>query len=361
MAIDRFPLINSTEHFMNPGIAQSGADIVRPAQKSRPSFIGHSIFHEPWWLDIATSGNWHLVKVVENNEVIGEMPYTLVKKGFWKVSEMPPLTRCLGPVIRSSTGHAEDEWRHRFNVCDKLIRQLPGCDLFEQLLDPDVSEAEAIAFTFNRFTVLVNFTLRIFPQQTEPEVWARMRANTRNVIRRASEQLSVKEILDADEFVRFYDANLAARQQRNIYGSAVMRALLAQAVGRDAGKMLGCYSKDGVLQAEIAVVFDDTALYYLLCSRRQDTHGGAVSLLIWSAIRLAHERQLVFDFDGVSSQGILTFLSGFGGKLVRRFEIRRLQPGYATFRRLYRNTQSMVETAANRLQRAKGAGAAPEN
>ncbi|WP_429250818.1 GNAT family N-acetyltransferase [Paraburkholderia sp. GAS333] len=286
--------------------------------------------------------------------MIGEMPYLLVTKGVWKVSEMPMLTRCLGPVIRSSGGNADDEWRHRFNVCDKLVKQLPPSAFFEQQMDPRVSEAEAIAFAFNQFKVSVNFTLKIFPEQAEQDTWTHMRPNTRNVIRRASEQLSVQEIRCAKDFVRFYDANLGVRQQRNMYGSSMMEGLLAEVIKRDAGKLLGCYGKDGQLQAAVAVVADNTALYYFLSSRKQDAHGGAVSLLIWTAIRLAHERQLVFDFDGISNQGILMFLSGFGGKLVRRFEIRRMRSDYSAFRKIHRNIKATVESAGNLLQRVKG-------
>ncbi|SMG44096.1 GNAT family N-acetyltransferase [Paraburkholderia susongensis] len=353
MAIDLFPLSNSTGHFINfRGVAnESGAP--PPVSEVRPGLTRCSIFHEPWWLNAVTGGDWHLAKVVEKNEVLGEMPYTLVRKGFWNVSEMPLLTRCLGPVIRSTTGSADEQWRHRFNVCNKLIQQLPACALFEQLMDPSMSEAEAIAFTFSRFKVFANFTLRISPQQTEADTWAHMRPNTRNVIRRASEQLTVKEILSADEFVRFYDANLAARQQRNMYGSSLMRTLLGEVMERRAGKLLGCYDKDGTLQAAITVVSDNTALYYFLSSRKRDSHSGAISVLIWTAIRLAHERKLVFDFDGIASLSILMFLSGFGGTLVRRFEIRRMRSDYAAFRKLHRSTQAIIESAGHRLHRAK--------
>lgn len=358
MKIDLFPLSNSTGHFINIKSAAGEESVARPALEARPGLIERSIFHEPWWLNATTAGDWHLAKVVENDEVIGEMPYLLVKKGFWKVSEMPLLTRCLGPVIKSSGGNPDDEWRHRFNVCNKLIQQLPAAAFFEQQMDPRVSEAEAIAFAFNHYKVSVNFTLKIFPEQTEPDTWAHMRANTRNVIRRASEQLTVKEISCANEFVRFYDANLGMRQQRNIYGSAMMKALLGEVVERDAGKLLGCYGKDGALQAAIGVVSDNTALYYFLSSRKHDAHSGAVSLLLWTAIRLARERQLVFDFDGVANQGILMFLSGFGGKLIRRFEVRRMRNDYVTFRKLHRSIQTAVESTGYLLQRAKG-GARP--
>jgi hypothetical protein len=56
-------------------------------------------------------------------------------------------------------------------------------------------------------------------------------------------------------------------------------------------------------------------MYYLLSTRANDLgDNGSVSLLIWSAIKRAHERGLMFDFDGVSTSGTARFFSGFGGR-----------------------------------------------
>ena len=35
-----------------------------------------TIFHESWWLDIATEGRYEVVEVTQNGEVLGRLPYS---------------------------------------------------------------------------------------------------------------------------------------------------------------------------------------------------------------------------------------------------------------------------------------------
>jgi hypothetical protein len=311
-----------------------------------------SVFHQPWWLDATTGGNWDLAVVKNGDEVIGEMPYMLERKGIWLVSTLPPLTRTLGPVIKPKRkGAGEPEWCHRMNITSELMSQIPECAHFYQLMDTRMSEAEAIAFSLHGFDVSVAYTMEMADGRSESDIWNGLRRNTRNWVRRAAEQLTVQEISGADAFVDFYDANLAARKRNNVYGSSIMRRLLVEVVHRKAGTLLGAYAEDGSLVAEAALVWDNRAVYYLLSSRRANAHSGAISLLIWNGMRAARERNLIFDFDGISTAGILEFLAGFGGHLVQRFEVERMRTDYGVLRTILRGTRMTSKTASQRLRR----------
>src|SRR5262249_53292068 len=65
--------------------------------------------------------------------------------------------------------------------------------------------------------------------------------------------------------------------------------------------------------------------YYFLSSRNRDhAHLGAVSLLLWTGIKLAHLRGLWLDFDGgLIKHSRYKFLVAFGGKAANRFEVMR--------------------------------------
>jgi hypothetical protein len=317
-----------------------------------PGLTERSVFHQPWWLDATTDGHWDLAVVKSGDEVIGEMPYMIQKKGIWRVSELPPLTRTLGPIIKPRRkGMTEPEWCHRMNVASELTSQLPNCAHFHQLMDTRMSEAEAIAFSLHGFDVSVSYTLQMASDMDEDAVWKGLRRNTRNWVRRATEQLTVQELSGADAFVDFYDANLAVRKRNNVYGSSIMRRLLTEVVRRKAGVLLGAYAEDGSLVAETTIVWDNRAVYYLLSSRLSNAHGGAISLLIWHAMRIARERKLVFDFDGISTAGILDFLAGFGGHLVQRFEVEYMRTDYGVLRTMLRGTRMASKTASLRLRR----------
>jgi hypothetical protein len=300
-----------------------------------PMYAGlteRSVFHEPWWLDITTGGHWELAVVKNGDEIIAEMPYAHQRKGIWQISTQPPLTRTLGPVIKPAKTPSDQEWRRRIGIASELIAQLPPCALIQQTLDRRI--AEAVAFALQGFTVTTAFTLQIEPGLTEESVWKDMRANTRNLIRRAAEQLTANELTNVDEFVNFYDANLAQRKRANVYGSGLMRNLIAEIVKRKAGVVIGAYDRDGSLAAAIVLVWDNTTMYYLLSTRKEQAHNGAIGMLLWIAIRLARERNLVFDFDGIPNLQIMTFLSGFGGTPAQRLIVEKVRGDYAAVRYL---------------------------
>ena len=293
-----------------------------------------SIFHERWWLDIATQGEWKLAVVKQNDEVIGEMPYAMQRTRLWRVSHLPPLTRTLGPVIKSVTGSEARQLHHELDVTGKLIEQLPDCDSFFQVLDPRIDDA--LAFALHGFTVSARYTFRIDRQTTADEAWTRLNSKTRNVIRSASRELTIVPELTPDEFIAFYDANLAARSRTNAYGDAVMRDLVNAFVEHKAGMLLGAYGQGGKLVAAVGLVWDHQAMYYLLSSRAQDAHSGSISLLLWTGIGRALERKLTFDFDGFSSPSTFSFLNGFGATLTQRLGVERHGTVYLLMRTLKR-------------------------
>ena len=312
---------------MRTDVSNASTTVIHAA---RAGLNERSIFHEPWWLDIATGGNWKLASVHERGQLIAEMPYTVTRKGIWRLSTLPPLTRTLGPVIPAAKGTSDDDWRHCFGATQALVEQLPECALFHQRFDPHVSDA--MGFALLGFEVAVSYTMRIEPGRAEPEVWAGLRPNTRNLIRRAGEQHTVRQITDANLFVSFYDANLTRRNRDNVYGTHVMRQLVDAFISRGSGMVLGAYQADGSLCSAIAVIWDKHTMYYLLSSRKEEAHGGVIGLLLWNAMRNAREKNLTFDFDGISNVGILKFLSGFGGALVPRLEVERVRADYAAMR-----------------------------
>ncbi|HKR42070.1 MAG TPA: GNAT family N-acetyltransferase [Paraburkholderia sp.] len=293
-----------------------------------------SIFHERWWLDIATQGDWKLAVVKQDDEVIGEMPYAMQRTRLWRVSHLPPLTRTLGPVIKSVTGSEARQLHHELDVTGKLIEQLPDCDSFFQVLDPRIHDA--LAFALHGFTVSARYTFRIDRNTTADEAWKRLNSKTRNVIRSASRELNVVPDITPGEFIAFYEANLAARSRTNAYGDAVMRELVDTFVERKAGMLLGAYGQGGKLVAAVGLVWDHQAMYYLLSSRAQDAHSGSISLLLWTGIGRALERRLTFDFDGFSSPSTFSFLNGFGATLTQRLGVERHGTVYLLMRTLKR-------------------------
>jgi hypothetical protein len=92
--------------------------------------------------------------------------------------------------------------------------------------------------------------------------------------------------------------------------------------------MLAAHDAAGGETAAIFYVWDTDAAYYLLSTRREDAHNGAVSLLLWHALRDIAARGLVFDFEGVISSGSALFFTGFGGEVAPRYVVSRHTLGH---------------------------------
>ena len=85
-------------------------------------------------------------------------------------------------------------------------------------------------------------------------------------------------------------------------------------------------------------------MYYLLSSRSAHADNGAVSLLVWHAIKLAAAKNLVFDFDNVGEPSSRLFFSGFGGTVHPRFNVAWQSHAYRSSR--------WLELAAGQVGRA---------
>ena len=290
-----------------------------------PVETAFSIYHEHWWLDVVTDGNWGEAVITENGVVVGCMPYVVERKLGFRVSRLPSLVRTLGPVISPLADETGPQLLRRVDIATALINKLPRFELFDQMFDPRIEDAAM--FALQGFSVGHGYTMQLPQGRTEDEIWDGVTFKTRNHIRKAAKTLEVATLLEPDEFCRFYNQNLGAKP--NHHGVARMRRLVDEILARDAGTLMGSRTADGTLTAAVCIVWDRAAARYLLATRRVDiSGGGATMLLIWEAIRLACRRGIGFDFDGVNSPAMLEFLAAFGGDLAPRLRVRRASRPY---------------------------------
>jgi hypothetical protein len=308
-----------------PNGAPSGSSAEYPARigLDLPAGPAFSVFHEPWWLDIATDKQWGEAIVRENGAVIGRWPYPIGTKFGLPTSTLPTLIRTLGPAIAPLPGKPARAYRRRHKIVNLLIDQLPRAAYFEQLFDPRITDGAA--FAHRGFGVGVTYTFRIEAGQPIETTWHNMLDKTRNAIRKAETAMRV-ETIDPDEFCRFYNEMLGAAE--NMHGAERMRALVAACVDRG-GTIIGARDPQGALVAATTFVSDCSTMYFLLSARdARASASTALSLVIWRGMRLACERGLAFDLDGVNSPGMLLFLSGFGATLTQRLRVRRMKGAY---------------------------------
>jgi hypothetical protein len=290
--------------------------------------IANSIFHEPWWLSAVTNGEWEEVTVEQGGKIVGRLPYMPTQRGPFQLSRMPPFTHLLGPVINTGVGKPQTRLAHRLSIARALIDKLPSFIHFEQEFDPAADDglamADGLAFQDRGFAVAHHYTFEIDCRKDLEHLWNAMHFKARQHIRRAEKKYVTRSVDDPAAFIETYLRNIEARGQINTLEFEHFPALFAACRSRQCGDILAAFAEDGSAVAMVYLVWNRTTMYYLLSTRRPDpADSGSTNMLLWSAIKHAHERGLIFDLDGVYSSGAARFLSGYGGQIKSRLSVRR--------------------------------------
>lgn len=300
-----------------------------------------SIFHENWWLSTATAGRFQETVVMQDNNIVGRLPFVEKKKGPFHVLRMPPFTHMLGPAVDAGEGKPQTQIIRRLSVTRSLIEQLPPYSYFHQALDPSLDNglalADGLAFQDREFAVSPQYTFAVDCRRSVDELWTALYLKTRQHVRRAEKAYSVRTVEDPNLFVQFYLKNIKTRGRANYLDFTNFPALFSECRARECGRILGAFDHLDAPIAMTYLVWGHGTMYYLLSTRSFDTPDqGAMSLLIWSAMKEARELALVLDLDGVYSSGTARFLSNFGGQIKQRLIINRSRMPYRALQSLSR-------------------------
>ncbi len=304
------------------------SDLPKPKRIRFPKVAGDAtIYHEEWWLNAATNHCWDRVQIEEAGRTVAWMPYALRRRLCFDEIVMPMSTHLLGPVIDRVSASASTVTRREVSLTSELISKLPKTQRFSQIFHAGVSNV--MAFQAAGFDAYVQHSFIVNPL-AEDQLWKNMRDKTRNVIRQSERQRGTEILTDPGEFVSAYGRNLAKRRLATLMDLGRMEVLLQECVVRNRGLMVGLRGKGGNLAAAIAIIWDEHAVYYNLSTRDPDmSDSGAISHLIWFAIKYAARLGKTFDFDGVARMSSAKLFMGFGGRVVSRLGVERNSAFYS--------------------------------
>jgi hypothetical protein len=222
---------------------------------------------------------------------------------------------------------------NRLSTVRSLIDQLPPFDFFKQAIDPSIDDGlaliDGLAFQDRGFNVGHQYTFEVDCRTGPEALLAGMHFKVRQHIRRAEENCTVETVDDPQRFVRFYIDNLRRTNRVSYMEFDRFPSVFSECQARNCGVILAAIQPGGVAVAMTFLVWKSPKMYYLMSSRASDAQdSGSVSLLIWTAMKRAHELGLVFDLDGVTTTGTARFLSGFGGSIRTRLVITAGRPVY---------------------------------
>jgi lipid II:glycine glycyltransferase (peptidoglycan interpeptide bridge formation enzyme) len=254
---------------------------------------------------------------------------------------MPAFTHLLGPVVDGGAGKPQTRLQRRLSITRSLIDQLPRHSHFYQHLDPSLDGglaiADGLAFQERRFEVAPQYTFEVDCRKDVNDLFAALYLKTRQHIRRAEKEYSIRTLDNPKVFVDFYLNNIKESGRVNRIEFAHFSTLFAESRARESGEIIGAFDSAGAPVAMTYLVWGHGIMYYLLSTRSvRAVDYGSGSLLLWIAMKRANEIGLLLDLDGIYSAGTARFLTNFGGEIKTRLTIRRSRMPFSALQYLKR-------------------------
>lgn len=264
------------------------------------------LFLQEWWWDAVCPPEERLV--LSSDEAAGSAggafwPLAKVRRcrGLFSVLSMPPLTQHSGPWLAGRARFAD------------LLACLPRSASLKVNLGFALNEEEIRQARQAGFRVSEGVTYVIRDCRDLEKVFAGVKPAQRRQLRKGMRNLHLMPEPDAGMLISLQKETFARQGRKSPYPEKVVSRLCEAVQRHKAGHLVALADAEENVMACGLFVWDSNRCYSL-------THGfhktgqnvGAGSLLQWEGIRIAAEKELVFDFEGSNIESIARFNSSFG-------------------------------------------------
>lgn len=277
------------------------------------------VFCYSWWLDAATSSNFKIYVIKENNEIVAGMPLAYDDQN--RIN-LPPFTRTLGILFRSREFKSEQK---KASVERKwlmeLIDNIPFDNFVQTCTHPNFTDW--LPYRWKGFKQTTRYTyLMHFENRTIPDLWNSLDNLRRRTINRAKQNGIIIE--ECDDFSLVYKYAAMTYERQNLRFNIPFETLdrIDSSIKRNGNRLIltaGCKNKT---HAVLYAAYNKKSAYYLISgSDPQLRRLGAHTYIMWAALSYFHEKVKYFNFGGSDVESIESHIKGFGGTLTPYFHI----------------------------------------
>jgi len=268
------------------------------------------LFAQDWWLDAACGADgWDVVVLGSGAHVDAALPYAVRRRGIFRILGQPAFTPRLGPWVREGK-----DSRRELRLMAELADALPRFDRYAQNWSYEVTNW--LPFFWKGFQQTTRYSYVLPDLSSEEAIWAGMQSNIRREIRKASGRygLRLRDDLELDVLLRLNELTYERRGMTPPDG-ATLRRIDDACREHDCRKLIVAEDEHGRRHAAGYFVWDAESAYYLVGGMDPMLRtSGAMSLVMWSGIRLACRVTKRFDFEGSMVESIARFFRAFGGE-----------------------------------------------
>lgn len=268
-----------------------------------------TIFHESWWLEAVAPGEIEEFKINYKDQ-LAIWPFCKKTDRFGlSYYTSPKLTQTLGPYLSSSD---ETDLGSTKYFIEELIKKIPDGSSVNFKIPYTFKYFLPFHWAGFKFVPLTTYTLDT--KKTEEEILSGISKNIIGDIKKAQKKLKVVSGLSPEEAFRIMQHSYMSKNLPIPYDQKILIDTWSASRERDRGMDFYAIDDQGKVHAVIFCVWDDFSMYYIFAATDPLFKGsGANSLLLWEAIKLAKNKNLIFDFEGSMNPHIEKFFRGFGG------------------------------------------------
>lgn len=287
------------------------------------SFEG-SIFHKTWWLNIfkeyyGSSYKVDFYGIFENNRLIAGMPVPIHHKHGMKFIHNPRLTPYSGPFFAKVNMKKSSEISYKKGINSLFAETLKrnGLVLHYSFYH---NNTDLQPYIWNGFDVEVFYTYILEISELN-NIWQNMDRRRRNDINKFSKQNCDVKHGSISHFIEL-NRNSMTRQSHEVYDEKIWTTIFNECKKNNCCEVFSALI-DNVPIASLFLVWDNKMAYYI-GGGINDNSQGAMSFLIWEAIKYTKEKLNLckFDLEGSSVQSIESFFRKFGGDITPMFTIK---------------------------------------
>jgi hypothetical protein len=307
------------------------------------------LFMQAWWLDavcMPEKKEWNVLFTEENGEIVGVMPYHVLKKWGFKIILQPQLTQFNGIWIDYPNDlklHKRYSFEKR--VMDNLIDQLEKLKVSHYSQNFHYSFTNWQPFFWRGFRQITRYTYQITNLNALETIYNSFSYAKRRHLNKKNDDLLIDFSISADEFYDFHQECLSHKNKKSEYSRKLFLSIYNESVKRGKGMIIAMKDKNQILHSALFFVWDEKSSYTLASAiKPQFKSGSASTKMFWEAIKFMSNKTQIFDFTGSMIEGVALSFQLFEAKQVPYFNISK---SYSRFFSLFIAIKNAITSISN--------------